>query len=89
MPLPGAGSSFPKFTISGSSQCLLFALPLSFDHYISSSLDGGAWVAQLVKRPTLDFGSGHDLMIPEIEPLLGILSAPPRLVHMLSLKNKY
>ena len=23
----------------------------------------GAWMAQLVKRPTLDFGSGHDLMV--------------------------
>ena len=28
----------------------------------------GAWVAQSVKRPTLDFGSGHDLMVCEIEP---------------------
>ena len=28
----------------------------------------GTRVAQLVKRPTLDFGSGHDLMVHEIEP---------------------
>ena len=28
----------------------------------------GAWVAQLVKRPTLDFRSGHDLTVGEIEP---------------------
>ena len=29
----------------------------------------GAWVAQLVKHLTLDFvGSGHDLMLCEIEP---------------------
>ena len=33
---------------------------------------GGAWVAQLVKRPTLDFGSGHDLMAHEIEPHVGL-----------------
>ena len=28
----------------------------------------GAWVAQSVERPTLDFGSGRDLMVGEIEP---------------------
>ena len=27
----------------------------------------GAWVAQLVKRPTLDLSSGHDLLVPKIE----------------------
>ena len=30
---------------------------------------GGAWVAQSVKHPTLDFGSGHDPMVHGIEPL--------------------
>ena len=25
-------------------------------------------MAQLVKHPTLDFGSGHDLMVGELEP---------------------
>ena len=38
----------------------------------------GVWVAQLVQRLTLDFGSGHDLMVCEIKPqawsLFGILS---------------
>ena len=29
---------------------------------------GGTWVAQLVKRPTQDFGSGHDLIVHEFEP---------------------
>ena len=29
---------------------------------------GGAWVAQWVKRPTVNFGSGHDLMVCEMEP---------------------
>ena len=48
--------------------------------------DGGVWVAHLVKRPILDFGSGHDLTVPEFKPhmgsvltvwsLLGILSLP-------------
>ena len=28
----------------------------------------GAWVAQLVKRPTPDFDSGHDLTVHEFEP---------------------
>jgi len=30
---------------------------------------GGAWMAQSVKHPTLDFGSGHSLRGCEIEPL--------------------
>ena len=28
----------------------------------------GAWLAQSVKRLTLDFSSGHDLMVHGIEP---------------------
>ena len=43
-------------------------------HFLISSLgfnlksDGrGAWVAQSVKHPTLDFSSGHDLMVREFE----------------------
>ena len=44
------------------------------------------WVAQSVKHPTLDLGSGHDLTVYEIKPtsgstltaqsLLGILTLP-------------
>ena len=30
----------------------------------------GTWVVQLVKRLTLDFGSGHDLIVREIEPCI-------------------
>ena len=56
----------------------------------------GVWVAQLVKHPTFDFGSGHDLTVREIEPrissvltvwsLLGILTLPlPPLAFSLSL----
>ena len=29
-------------------------------------------MAQLVKSPTLDFGSGHDLMVRESEPCVGL-----------------
>ena len=31
----------------------------------------GTWVAQSVKHPTLDFGSGQDLKVPMIEPCIG------------------
>ena len=63
----------------------------------------GAWVAQPVKCPTLDFGSeGHDLMVERLSPasgsvliawsLLGIVSLPlslslPLFIFSLSLKN--
>ena len=33
---------------------------------------GGVWVAQSVKHPTHPFGSGHDLMVLEIEPRIGL-----------------
>ena len=29
-------------------------------------------MAQLVKYPTLDFGSGHDFVVCEFEPLVGL-----------------
>ena len=59
----------------------------------------GSWVAQLVKGPTLDFGSGHDLTVCEIEPHVGLCSVstepvwdslspsllPPQLVHVCAL----
>ena len=32
-----------------------------------SLISGGAWVAQSVKHGTLDFHSGHDLMVREIK----------------------
>jgi len=32
----------------------------------------GGWVAQLVGRLTLDFGSGHDLRVVEIELRFGL-----------------
>ena len=36
----------------------------------------GAWVAQSVKQPTLDFSSGHDLTVVRLSPVSGILSLP-------------
>ena len=33
-----------------------------------NTYSGGAWVAQLVKRQTLDFSSGHDLGVGGFEP---------------------
>ena len=33
-------------------------------------VERGVWVAQLVKHPTLDFGSGHDLMVHGIKPCI-------------------
>ena len=59
----------------------------------------GAWVAQLVKRPTLGFGLGHDLTVSEFKPPirlhangpLGILSPslsdPPLLILSVSLSK--
>ena len=58
----------------------------------------GAWVTQSVKHLTLDFDSGHDLTVYELEPCIGLrtnrvepawdsLSAPPNL--SLSKINKY
>ena len=32
----------------------------------------GAWMAQSVKRLTLDLGSGHDLSVREFEPRIGL-----------------
>ena len=54
----------------------------------------GLWVAQLVKRLTLDFGSGHDFTVHSMEPHMGLcaggmgpvwdsLSLPLPTLHML------
>ena len=32
----------------------------------------GTWVAQLVKQLTLDFDSGHDLIVHGFEPCVGL-----------------
>ena len=45
----------------------------------------GTWVAQVVKRRTLDFSSGHDLTVRGIEPTLGSVLTAWRLLGLLSL----
>ena len=37
----------------------------------AESLDAGTWVAQLIKRPTLDLSSGLDLRVMSSGPALG------------------
>ena len=36
----------------------------------------GAWVAQSIKCPTVGFGSGHDLMVNEFKPCVGLHAEP-------------
>ena len=36
------------------------------------SRTGDSWAAQSVKCPTLDFGSGHNLMVREFKPCVGL-----------------
>ena len=42
-------------------------------------------MAQLVKRPTLDFGSGHDLMVHGFKPCLSPVLSVQSLLGVLSL----
>ena len=55
----------------------------------------GTWVAPSVKRPTVGFGSGHDLTVRESEPSMGLcadsaepawdsLSTPPSVPPLLA-----
>ena len=41
-------------------------------HQTKNSIQGHAWMALLVKRPTLDFRLGHDLTLHEIDPHIGL-----------------
>ena len=40
--------------------------------FLKKVVSVGAWVAQSAKHPTLDFSSGHDLMVHESEPRNGL-----------------
>ena len=48
-------------------------------------LNRSIWVAQSVKHPTLDLGSGHDLMAPEIEPHIRLCADSKNLPGILCL----
>ena len=50
---------------------------------------GGAWVAQSVRRPTLDFGSGHDLTVRGFEPEPAWDSLSPDLSLLLPLPGAH
>ena len=52
---------------------------------IKNAIYWGTWVAQLVKGPTLDFGSGHDLMFVSLSPVLGSVLTVWSLLGILSL----
>ena len=45
---------------------------------------GVAWMAQLVKCPTLDFGSGHYLTVCEFERYIGLYADTVGLLGILS-----
>ena len=57
---------FPWNYQGASLKCKSQIIPLF------KSLQRGAWVAQSVKRPTLDLDSGHDLEVCGIEPCIGL-----------------
>ena len=45
----------------------------------------GAWLAQSLKQPTLDFGSGRDLTVREFEPHIGLCAHSVSLLGILCL----
>ena len=45
---------------------------MQFGRLLSKQIRRGALVVQSVKFPTLDFGSGHDLTVPEFKPHTGL-----------------
>ena len=62
--------------------------------HLKISFNRDVWVAQSVGHLTLDFGSGHDLMIQEFEPRVEIYADSMKSVGILSLSlclkiNKY
>ena len=55
----------------------LHTVPCDFlgdsSHFGKNTCPIGAWMALLVKCPTLDFGSGHDLTVLGLQAPLGAL----------------
>ena len=77
----GVGSVVLKEAEGWSKLPLMGWTALVWVLLIKSARSRGAWVAQLVKHPALDFGSGHDLIVVRLSlslgsawSLLGILS---------------
>ena len=62
-----AESAWDSPSLCPSPTCTLC---LSQNNFLKNNNDGRAWVAQLVKHLTLDFGSGHDLTIHQFKPLI-------------------
>ena len=48
-----------------------FSLLRVLDILFEMNFYRGAWTAQSVKRLTLDVGSGHDVIVPEVDPRIG------------------
>ena len=46
------------------------ATPAKYEVHLKNGNHRSTWVAQLVKRPTLDSGSGHDLAVCGFEPCI-------------------
>ena len=57
----------------GRKYCYLHFIEEETD--IQRSEEGGAWVVQSVKCPTLGFGSGRDLRVMRWSPTLNVESA--------------
>ena len=65
---------FPEFVLGKDRSKLIVLLPhcwLGDD--TKSYLSGGAWMAELVKYPTLDLGSGLDFKVVRLSPEFGSL----------------
>ena len=56
----------------GGCNNIVSLLRATESHTLKSLKCRGAWVAQLLEHSTLDFGSGHDLMVHGIEPHMGL-----------------
>ena len=69
--MPGPHLQTPNLTGLGLAEGWVLALSSPSDSNVQSgsgttALD--AWVAQSIKRLTLDFGSGHDLRVLRLSP---------------------
>ena len=64
-----------------STEVLIFNL---LHKCIKTRQERGPWVVQSVKRLTLDFSSGHDLMVDETEPRVGLTLTGWSLLMILS-----